>query len=400
MTAIEDIQATKYVSKDMNIISFQKRNDIITTLWKQLWLCIDRIKEENTKDLLMMDICDPMYDRLLLTDARILSMIQWCKILASMDDPLKKYDMEKGFITKEWLHIQKIGVPLWVVACIYESRPNVTIDIVTMCIKSGNAVILRGWKEARHTNKILVDIAKDVLQRYNLDERVICNFPLDRKYLKYLYNAVWLIDVIIPRWWKWLIDSVRKYSHIPVIETWAGVVHIYLDDDIGNMQERAVEIIANAKLSRPSVCNALDTLIINTWLGDNRIRDILRNLQNQWIKIITTGQDYSKEHLSSDLNIKYVHDIKGAMQHIEEFSSKHSDCIITENNDKAELFFKMINSSVVYLNTSTRFSDGYCFGYWWEIWISTQKLHARWPMWAQSLVTYKYRVESDYCIRK
>lgn len=397
---IKKLQKVKIAAKTINNLSIEKRNILINDLGVTISKYIDLIKIENKKDLKIMDIYNPMYDRLLLNDNRIYSIIKWCNELLKIEDPLNKYDKENEINTKEWLKIKKIWVPLGVVACIYESRPNVTIDIITMCIKSWNAVILKGWKEAKNTNSVLIKIAKEVLKKHNIDENIILNFSTNREDINYLYKAVWLVDVIIPRWWKDLIDSVRKNSLIPVIETWAWVVHIYVDNEIESNIDNAINIIINAKKSRPSVCNALDTLIINKQLSKEYIDKIIINLKNEWINHITKKQDYTKEHLSLDLNIKYVNNIEEAIEHIDKYSSKHSDSIITENEDKIKLFYNSIDSSVVYANTSTRFSDWWCFWLGWEIWISTQKLHARWPMWAESLVTYKYLVNSDFKIRE
>jgi glutamate-5-semialdehyde dehydrogenase len=327
-------------------------------------------------------------------------MADWCRELIKIDDPLNKYNLEKKIITIDGLTINKVWIPLWVVACIYEARPNVTVDLIIMCIKSLNTIVLRWWSKAKNSNNYLIQIIKTVLIKNNISKDIIYNYPTDRVKLDILYKAEWLVDVIIPRWWKWLIDSVRKNSIIPVIETWAWVVHLYLDNDIKKENYNKIKnIIINSKVSRPSVCNALDTLIINKNLDINFINEILEELKNNWVNIIKSNNNYLKEQLSLDLNIKYVNDLNESINHITIYSSKHSDGILTDNINKINIFNNKIDSSVVYTNTSTRFSDGSCFWYGWEIGISTQKLHSRWPMWAESLVTFKYLINSNFKTR-
>jgi glutamate-5-semialdehyde dehydrogenase len=400
-TILENLQRVKIASKTLTNLSFEKRNKIIGEIWKAIIKNKELIKRENQRDLANMDISNPMYDRLLLNDDRIISIGKWCDELVEIKNPLEKYNLEEKIETKDWLTIKKIWIPLWVVACIYEARPNVTIDLIIMCIKSWNAVILRWWKEAKNSNKILIEIVKDVLKNNLVDENLIYNYPLNREELNILYNAIWLVDVIIPRWWRSLIDSVRKNSIVPVIETWAWVVHLYLDNDIENDFLKAIDVIINAKISRPSVCNALDTLLINKNISTKNITYLIKNLKQAWIIILDNlnDNDYHIEQLSNMLSIKYVNNIEEAINHIDTYSSLHSDWILSNNKENIELFYKSVNSSVVYANTSTRFSDWSCFWFGWEIWISTQKLHARWPMWAESLVTYKYVVESNFKIR-
>lgn len=398
---LEHLQNTKIASKEISSLSLNKRNSLI----KKIALFLDKnrklIIQENKKDLDKMKANNPLKDRLLLDDTRINSIINSCYELIKINDPLKKYNKEKFLTKNKNLHIKKIWIPLWVVACIYESRPNATIELIIMCLKSANAIILRWWKEAQNSNKILIKLVKEVLKSNEINENIIFEFPSNKKNLDILYKALWLVDVIIPRWWKKLIETVRKKSLIPILETWAWVVHMYLDKDIWNKFKDTIKIIINAKTSRPSVCNSLDTLIINKNLHKNLIKTLFRELKNNWVRVIdeSINSDYFKEHLSLDLNIKYVNNIHEAINHIEKYSSKHSDGIISTNKDKIKLFYAKVDSWVVYANTSTRFSDWWCFWLGWEIWIWTQKLHARWPMWSEALVSYKFIVESDFEIR-
>lgn len=399
---IQELHKIHLNSSQISQLSLEKRNKIISEIWYKIIEEKDKIKSENKKDLDYMTESNPMYDRLILTDSRIESMAQWCFDLVKISDPLKKYEIEKTIFTNDWLEIKKIWVPMWVVACIYEARPNVTIDLAIMCIKSWNAVVLRWWSQAKFSNIILIEIIKNVFTNNWIDDNLIYNFPLEREKLDILYKSTQLVDLIIPRWWKWLINSVREKSLVPVIETWAWVVHLYIDDKINPINyDKAIDIVINSKVSRPSVCNALDTLIINKNINKEFMNSLFNKLiENNVVLLFENNCDYNKEQLSLELNIKYVDNLKQAISHIKTYSSKHSDWILSDNQENIFKFNNQIDSSVVYTNTSTRFSDWSCFWFWWEIWISTQKLHARWPMWSEALVTYKYKVISSWATRK
>ncbi len=404
----EKLQEVKNASFELVGISLEKRNKIISDIWIKLLKNKQKIIFENKKDLEKLDKKDILRDRLLLNKKRIEAMANWCKKLVKIADPLEKYGsrdvLAKHLYKNEnWLKIKKQAISLWVVACIYEARPNVTIDIAIMCIKSWNAMVLKWWTKASFSNNILVEIIKDVLKENNISQKIIYNFPLEREKLEILYKATWLVDVIIPRWSKNLINSVREKSLVPVIETGAWVVHLYLDNEISEKNlDKAINIIINAKISRPSVCNALDTLIINKNLKQKFVDKLFKQLEKSWVNLIKNKEniDYFKEQLSLDLNIKFVENLEQAIKHINTYSTRHSDWILSDSLENIEKFKNSIDSSVVYVNTSTRFSDWECFGFWWEIGISTQKLHARWPMWADVLVTYKYEVVSNWKIRK
>ena len=413
------IENVKNATDKFKLFSIEKRNKIIKEIWLSIKYNKKSIIRENQKDLKKMDINDPMYDRLLLMESRIDSIIKSCNDLIKIEDPILKYKNQKNIITIDWLTINKVGIPIWVVACIYEARPNVTIDITIMCIKSSNWIILRWGTKAKYSNRIFIKLIKEVFIKNKVSSDLIYNYPLDKIELEKLYNAVWLVDVIIPRWGKNLINSVREKSKIPVIETWAWIVHQYLDKDINKENNnKAINIIINSKTNRFSVCNALDTLIINKNINSDLKKILFTKLDEKWVKIrvlqnqtsyldnltnnysIIEYKNLDQELLSLNLNIIFVHNLKKAIQLINKYSSQHSDWIISDNKDNINIFKQNIDSSVVYSNTSTRFSDWYCFWFAWEIWISTQKLHARWPMWADSLITYKYLVNSPWQIRK
>ncbi|MDQ7022922.1 MAG: glutamate-5-semialdehyde dehydrogenase, partial [Candidatus Gracilibacteria bacterium] len=288
MHIIKKLQEVKNASQTLSGISIEKRNKIILDIAEKLLQNSEKIISENKKDLEKMEDNHSMIDRLLLDYSRIEAMANGCKKLEKIKDPLEKYSLEKKIITENGIKIKKQAIALGVVSCIYEARPNVTIDLFNMCIKSGNAVILRGGSQAENSNNILIKIIKEVLRENKIDENIVYNFSLERKNIEILYNATNFVDVIIPRGSKKLIDSVRKKSLIPVIETGAGVVHLYLDNDIKQENlEKVKNIIINAKISRPSVCNAMDTLIINKNLDKDFIKLLFEELKKLGVGIFT-----------------------------------------------------------------------------------------------------------------
>jgi glutamate-5-semialdehyde dehydrogenase len=314
------------------------------------------------------------------------------------------------------LFIQKKTVALGVVGVIYESRPNVTIDVASLCIRSGNVCLLRGGQDAYHTNLFLVSIIQEVLGSSGLDKNVVQQLPAERKYILDILKAEKYIDVIIPRGSNELIDFVRKNALVPVIETGAGVCHTYIEKT-GKLSEGA-EIVFNAKVSRPSVCNALDTVLVDEEVADDFL-GILSPLlaagnveifadetafrileKNNYPQLVLAApEDFGREFLDYKCSVKIVKNTAEALAHISEFSSKHSEAIITEDAAQAERFLEEVDAAVVYLNASTRFTDGQVFGLGAEIGISTQKLHARGPFALEKLVTEKWIVRGDGQIR-
>lgn len=405
------IDEIKKVKKASNVfLSNDEKNKVLRDLSELLITNTESIIKENKKDLAHMDKADPMFDRLLLTVDRISSIASDVLNVASLKDPvgitLKSNVMPNG------LKIDKVTVPLGVVAVIYESRPNVTIDVFSLCLKSGNACILKGGKEASHSNAVFISIIKEALSKNNIDPNFAHLFSLDRDESKALLKANDLIDVCIPRGSKTLIDFVRQNATIPVIETGAGVVHVYFDL-FGN-KDLGKEIINNAKTRRVSVCNALDCLLIHK----DRLDDlyyILSPLESFNVEVFAdddsyqalmahypshllfknTFEHYGREFLSYKLAIKTVSDVKEAINHISHYTSKHSEAIITDNEYNAMLFSKEIDSAVIYINASTAFTDGGEFGMGAEIGISTQKLHARGPMGLEALTSYKWIVKGN-----
>jgi glutamate-5-semialdehyde dehydrogenase len=314
------------------------------------------------------------------------------------------------------LKINKITTPLGVVGIIYEARPNVTIDAIALCIRSGNAVVLRGGHDAENSNKILVKLVHNVLQDNDLNPNLVQNLPTDRKFVKELLKANELVDIIIPRGSKEFITFVKEHCRIPIIETGAGVCHTFIEKsaDIS----KAVKIVENAKTRRVSICNVLDTIIIEESIAKTFLQSLLPVLHKHQIKVFAdeisreillkenyqnTGKaccdDFGREFLAMECSIKIVKNYEEALIHIAKFSSKHSEAIITEDKIIAENFLQEVDSAVVYHNTSTQFTDGAQFGLGAEIGISTQKLHTRGPFALEKLVCEKWVIRSNGAIR-
>jgi len=371
--------------------------------------------DENGRDLARMPEDDPKYDRLKLSDERIREIAADIRNVAGLDSPLGEIIEERTI--KNGLHLKKIRVPLGVVGIIYEARPNVTFDVFSLCLKSGNVCLLKGGSDAEYSNKAIMDIIRKVLRKCSLNENIVQLLPTDRKSTTEMLNASGYIDIIIPRGSQALIDFVRQNSTVPVIETGAGIVHTYFDDEADAL--KGASIIANAKLRRVSVCNALDCLIIH----QSRLQDLpylCRQLVKEEVEIYADESAYPvlKDHypggkifkakdehfgtefLSKKMSVKSVSSIDAAIDHIAEYSSKHSEAIISENPEAINRFFKEVDAAVVYANTSTAFTDGAQFEMGAEIGISTQKLHARGPMALKELTSYKWIVTGKGQIRE
>ncbi|MCX2452220.1 glutamate-5-semialdehyde dehydrogenase [Pedobacter sp. PLR] len=373
-----------------------------------------QIIEENLKDLQKMADSDPKKDRLLLNSERILGLASSLKDVAALPDPTNQLISSKTM--DNGLLIQKKTVALGVVGVIYESRPNVTIDVASLCIRSGNVCLLRGGQDAFHTNLFLVSLIQEVLLESGLDPNIVQQLPADRKYILEILQAEKYIDVIIPRGSNELISFVRKNALVPVIETGAGVCHTYVAATAKLLI--AAEIVQNAKVSRPSVCNALDTVLVDQMIAADFLKLLAPLLAAHQVEIFAddtafsilnreeypylsgaTTDDFGREFLDYKCSVKIVENIDEAIAHISEFSSKHSEAIVTENAQEAEQFLEEVDAAVVYWNASTRFTDGQMFGLGAEIGISTQKLHARGPFALEKLVTEKWIVKGDGQIR-
>lgn len=372
------------------------------------------ILEANSKDLQRMDSSDPKYDRLQLTKQRIEAIAHDMEHIAKLHTP-------NGQITNTTIHpngmtIRKIRVPFGVIGIIYEARPNVTADVYALCLKSGNVCILKGGKEAENTNKKITEIIHSVLSSRQIDPAVCTLLPSNREATALLLGSVKEVDLIIPRGSSTLINYVRQHSRVPVIETGAGICHTYFDAT-GDLH-KGTAIICNAKTRRVSVCNALDCLIIHR----QRLADLSALCQSLAQKEVIIYADYdaydalkenypdrllkyaNEEHygiefLDYKMSIRTVNNIDEAIEHIGKYSSRHSECIISEDIEAIRQFQQKVDAACVYANVSTAFTDGAQFGFGAEIGISTQKLHARGPMALAELTTYKYIIDGNGQVR-
>lgn len=395
-------------------LSDEGKKKLIYTLAEVIKTNSAEIIKENLKDLVKLPDTDPKKDRLLLNESRIQGLADSLIDVANLPDPtnqiLSTRTLDNG------LFVQKKTVPIGIVGVIYESRPNVTIDVASLCIRSGNVCLLRGGQDAFHTNTIIVSLIQKVLTEQGLDKNIVQQLPADRKYILEILQAEKYIDVIIPRGSNQLIEFVRKNALVPVIETGAGVCHTYVEETA--KLEAAAAIVVNAKISRPSVCNALDTVLVDRAIAQPFLEILAPILAKHEVEIFAdqdaytilkalnylnlqaaTAEDFGREFLDFKCSVKLVDGAEEALAHISEFSSKHSEAIITENAAIAEQFLNAVDAAVVYLNASTRFTDGQVFGLGAEIGISTQKLHARGPFALEKLVTEKWVVKGSGQVR-
>ena len=402
-------------SKSLNLLSDSKINTELNDIAELTEQNIDNILIENNKDLSRMDSADPKYDRLQLTKDRIIGITGDMRNVATLSSPLGRTLMKKD--PSNGLHISKVSVPFGVIGIIYEARPNVTYDVFALCIKSGNACILKGGSDAIDSNTISVSLIKKVLKKHDINEDIITLLPSGREETTQLLNANGYVDLIIPRGSQQLINYVRENASVPVIETGAGICHTYFDE-FGDTT-KGQQIINNAKTRRVSVCNALDCLVIHQSridelatlvslcsksdviiYADEKAYDSLKGKYHDNLLEKATEDSFGTEFLSHKMSIKTVTSLDSAIEHIGENSSKHSEAIISENRDNIDMFTKMVDAAAVYANTSTAFTDGAQFGLGAEIGISTQKLHARGPMALEELTSYKWIIESDGIIRE
>jgi glutamate-5-semialdehyde dehydrogenase len=398
----------------LNLLDGAIVNRILNLLADEAVRNCDYIISENKKDLSKMPVSDPRYDRLLLTKQRIESIASDIRKVAELPDPLGRILSETT--QPNGLGIKRITVPFGVIGVIYEARPNVTFDVFSLCFKSGNACILKGGSDAINSNTAIVKIIRSVIGDNGIDPDILVLLPAGRSETSQLLNARHYVDLIIPRGSRGLIDFVRDNATIPVIETGAGICHTYFDEY--GEREIGRNIIFNAKTRRVSVCNALDCLIIH----EKRLGDLpylvglcseknveifadpsaYRNLKGKYPDKLLKKADknsFGTEFLSFKMAVKTVRSFDEAVFHINNFGSKHSEAVISENKSVIDLFKRSVDASSVYANASTAFTDGAEFGLGAEIGISTQKLHARGPMALEALTTYKWIIEGNGQIR-
>lgn len=409
MTMQDILQKAKAAAKKAAALTTQQKNAILLQMADALTQSAEDILRANEQDLQNAQGVLPtvMLDRLRLDEKRINAMADGIRQVAALPDPVGVI-LEQNCL-KNGLTVQKIRVPLGVIGIIYESRPNVTSDAAALCFKSGNVCILRGGKDAYHSSKAIVDILRGVLQKAGVDENFI-SLPADtsRQSATQLMTAVGYVDALIPRGGKGLIQSCVENAKVPCIQTGTGICHIYVDKQADF--QKALTIIHNAKTSRPSVCNAAEVCLVHQDIAQTFLPLLKEKLTNVELRLDSIAHsiiggtqasetDFDTEFLDYILAVKVVQNAQDAIAHIGEHSTGHSDCIITEHEQTANTFVAFVDSAAVYVNASTRFTDGGEFGKGCEIGISTQKLHARGPMGLEELTSYKYIVRGNGQIR-
>jgi len=418
MNVTEEIQEmcehAVVASRALAVLTTRKKNTILEAMADELEASRDAIKQANALDMQAgreAGLTAAMLDRLELTDKRIDGMIKGLRDVAVLKDPV-------GAKISRWmrpngLDIQKVRVPIGVIAIIYESRPNVTADTAALCFKTSNALILRGGKEAMHSNRIIAERLQLGGERKGLPPYSIQLVQtLDRDAIRVLVQMVGKVDLVIPRGGEGLINAVTELARVPVIKHYKGVCHTYVDESAD--LDSALRICENAKVQRPGVCNAMETLLVHEKIapvflprfkemmdfhhvelrGDEGARTCLPDIKP------ADESDWYAEYLDLILAVKLVPDVHGAVEHINRYGSKHSDAIVAQNEQAQKIFSQQVDSSTVYVNASTRFTDGGEFGMGAEIGISTDKLHARGPMGLEELTTYKYVVHGEGQIRE
>lgn len=372
------------------VLDNDTRNQVLVTVAQAIRQQKERLLRANTADLAQMDKGNPLYDRLLLTEARLDAIANDMENVSRLPSPLGRTLLEK--VLPNGLRLRRVSVPFGVIGVIYEARPNVTFDVFSLCFKSGNACILKGGKDADNSNREAIALIHETLDTLHISPDVVTLLPATHEATAQMLQATGYIDVCIPRGGRKLIDFVRDNAHIPVIETGAGVVNAYFDED-GDL-EMGKRIIDNAKTRRVSVCNALDCLIIHR----SRLADLpalLEPLKQKNVEIYMDEAHYGIEFMDYKLAVKVVDSLDEAIAHISRYGSGHSECIITSNPTHALRFQQMVDAACVYVNAPTSFTDGAQFGLGAEIGISTQKLGPRGPMGLEEITTYKWLIEGN-----
>lgn len=412
METNELFAAVRDASKTLVGLDDAKVREVLLAVADEAEKQTDYILSENQKDLDKMDKSNPMYDRLMLTKERIAGIASDIRNVAGLPSPLGK--VLKDIERPNGLKLKRISVPFGVIGVIYEARPNVSFDVFSICFKSGNACVLKGGSDAHCSNTAIVNVIHSVLRRMNVNENVVALLPAGRESTGELLNAIGYVDMIIPRGSSGLINFVREHAKIPVIETGAGVCHIYFDES-GDLKI-GQDAVFNGKTRRVSVCNSLDCLIIN----EKRLQDLPAICERMAEKNViiyadqpsydalkgkypylepATADSYGTEFLDYKMSIKTVKNLDEALEHISKYSSKHSEAIISKDEASIEKFDRMVDAACVYTNTSTAWTDGAQFGLGAEIGISTQKMHARGPMALEELTTYKWIIKGNGQVR-
>ena len=380
--------------KTLNNITDDQRNNILLAVADAIVANSTTLLEENAKDLAKMDRSNPLYDRLQLTEKRLEDIAADMRHVATLPTPLghitNKRTLDNG------LRLCRISVPFGVIGVIYEARPNVTFDVFSLCFKSGNACVLKGGSDADNSNQAAIKLIHKVLRDNAIDENVVTLLPATHEATAEMLGAVGFIDVCIPRGGRRLIDFVRDNAKVPVIETGAGVVHVYFDKD-GDL-EMGKAIVNNSKTRRVSVCNALDTLLVHKdRLGD--LPELLAPMKDRVTFYMNEEERYDTEFMDYKMNVVTVESLDDAIDHIARHGSGHSESIVTQNEAAARRFQREVDAACVYWNAPTSFTDGAQFGLGAEIGISTQKLGPRGPMALEEMTTYKWLIEGEGQVR-
>ncbi|HBJ98216.1 MAG TPA: glutamate-5-semialdehyde dehydrogenase [Clostridiales bacterium] len=402
-------ERAKLASHKLKIATTEQKNNALEQIAKAIQSNKSLILKSNEKD---MEIAKAngvtnMLDRLLLTEQRIDGIVSDIYKVIALSDPIG--ETIEQWTTDNGLLIKKTRIPFGVIGVVYESRPNVTVDVSVLCIKTGNVCLLKGGKDAKYTNETLVEIIRNAISGIIEQDSVIL-LPSEREWVNKMITARGYVDVVIPRGSKGLINAVVENAKVPVIETGAGVCHIYVDKtaDIN----LALKVLVNAKVQRPSVCNSVETLLVDKAIADEFLP--LAKAELEKYGVILRGDDsvksisvqpllqdgYYTEYDSLNISVKVVDGLEQAVSHILKYGTGHSETIITSDNDLAEKFMNSLDSACVYVNASTRFTDGGCFGFGAELGISTQKLHARGPLGLKEMTSYHYKIFGNGQVRK
>ena len=409
------LQATQQAAAVVRRLSPARKTDLLNRLANVLTEHTEGILAENQKDLDRLPPTDPKYDRLKLTEARVADLSKSLREVALLPDPAGEVILERTI--EQGLTLKKVAVPLGVVGVIYEARPNVTVDVASLCLRSGNACVLKGGKEADCSNRYLVGLIQGVLAEFDVPKAAVTLLPPDRAVVNELLTATRYVDMIIPRGSESLIQFVRKNSLVPTIETGAGVCHTYVETSAD--VDKAAAIVVNAKVSRPSVCNALDCVLVDESIAGRFLPMLIDGFAKWNVEVFADEPayavfqkagytnlqpaqpgDFGREFLDYKCAVKVVNGLDEALSHIQTYSSRHSEAILSQNQALIDRFLGEVDAAAVYANASTRFTDGAVFGLGAEIGISTQKLHARGPFALEKLVTEKWIVVGDGQVRE
>ncbi|MDH4943684.1 glutamate-5-semialdehyde dehydrogenase [Sulfurimonas sp. C5] len=406
------LQNAKNGSRILNTLSGKEKNRILKEMAEALRANTMNLIEANALDMASgkeNNLSSALMDRLLLDEKRIDAMAVAIEEIAGLKEPVGR--VLDGWVTEDGLKIEKVTIPIGVIGIIYESRPNVTSDTAALCFKSSNVCVLKGGKEAENSNQAIAKVLQAVLEKNSLPKELISLLPdSSREGVAKLIKMDKYVDLIIPRGGEGLVRYVSENATVSVVKHDKGLCHTYIDKDAD--QDKAVKIAINAKVQRPGVCNAMETLLVDRAVAKEVLPKLkvefdkagtdLRGCRNtkEFIEVSdATEEDYDTEYLANILSIKVVDGVNDAIEHIVRFGSGHSEAIITENISTAEEFLNNIDAAALYVNASTRFTDGGAFGFGAEVGISTNKLHARGPMGIEGLTTYKFKIYGNGQIR-